>query len=72
MNASVLNIAFTLSSELFTEVGRMLILDILDNWIPASIVINLVTVAGCVNNVETESDTIFLDDYQRLGYVSYC
>lgn len=35
VNPGILNVALTLSSEFLAEVGRVLILDILDNWVPA-------------------------------------
>lgn len=53
MNASVLNISFTLSSKLLSKVCGVLIFDVLDNRIPASVVVDLITVAWGINNVES-------------------
>lgn len=36
VDARVLDIAFSLGGEFFAEVGRVLVLDILDNWVPAT------------------------------------
>jgi hypothetical protein len=35
VNPSILNVSFTLSCEFLSQVGGMLILDVLDNWVPA-------------------------------------
>lgn len=35
MDAGILNVAFSLSGEFFSEVGRMLVFDVFDNGIPA-------------------------------------
>lgn len=35
VDAGVLDIAFTLGGELFSQVGRVLVFDVFDDWIPA-------------------------------------
>ena len=40
----------------------MLVLDVLDNGVPAAVVVDKVTVAGCVNNVQAEAHTVLLDN----------
>lgn len=35
MNAGILNVAFSLSGQLLAKVGRMLILDVFNDWVPA-------------------------------------
>ena len=40
----------------------MLVLDVLDNWVPALFVVDLVAVAGRINNVHLKTDTILLND----------
>lgn len=40
----------------------MLVLDILDNWIPAALIVDQIAIAGSVDNVEAQTDAIFLDD----------
>jgi len=40
----------------------MLVLDVLDNGIPAAIVVDQVAVAGSVNNVQAQSHAILLND----------
>lgn len=62
VDAGVLDVAFTLGSELLTEICRVLVFDVLDNGIPATIVINLVTIARSVDNIKTQSDAILLND----------
>jgi hypothetical protein len=65
VNTCVLDVSVTLSGEFFPEVGRVLILDVLDNRIPAicqkrplnmnapSIVVDLVAISGCIDDIET-------------------
>lgn len=37
VHASILNVPFTLRSKLLPQVGRVLVLDVLDNWVPAGV-----------------------------------
>ena len=37
MNATVLDVALSLGGQFLSEIGRVLIFDIFDNWIPANI-----------------------------------
>jgi len=47
----------------------MLVLDIFDNWIPASIVVDLITIPRGINNVQPQTDSIFLNDVRdRLNF----
>lgn len=62
VDASVLDVALTLSSELLSQVGRVLVLDVLDDGVPASVVVDQVAVAGGVDNVQAQPDTVLLDD----------
>jgi hypothetical protein len=43
----------------------MLILDILDDWIPASVVIDLVTIARGINNVKPQTDSILFNNVRN-------
>jgi hypothetical protein len=62
VDTSVLNITFSLGGEFFAEIRRVLILDVLHDRVPASLVVDLVSIAGGVDDVETEPDTVLLDD----------
>lgn len=62
VDSSILQVALTLSGEFFTEVGRVLVLDVLDDGVPASLVVDQITVTGGIDNVQSESHTILLDD----------
>lgn len=53
MDASILNVSLTLSSELFAEIGGVLILDVLNDRIPTSVVIHLVTISGGINDIQS-------------------
>lgn len=97
VDAGILDVAFTLSSKLLAKVCGVLILDVLDNWVPASatsvpiysiqieceraselflglfvpaVVVDLVSVARCVDDVQAETHTVLLDDYSHV--VSHC
>lgn len=50
--ASILNVALSLSCKLLVKISTVLVLDVLDNWLPASIVVDQITETGCVHNVQ--------------------
>ena len=62
VNSRVLNVALTLSGELFPQVGAVLVFDVLDDGVPAAVVIDQVAVAGGVDDVEAEAHAILFDD----------
>jgi hypothetical protein len=62
VNPGVLEITFTLGSEFLAQICRVLVFDVLDNWVPAALVVDQIAVTGSVDNVETETHAIFLDD----------
>lgn len=65
VNTGILDISLSLGSELFPEVCRVLVLDILYDWVPASLVIDLVTVSRGINNIQSQADTVLLDDVRN-------
>lgn len=40
----------------------MLVLDIFDNWIPASVVVDLIAISRGINNVQAQTDSVLLDN----------
>lgn len=66
VDSRVLNVPFSLRRELFSQVGRVLVLDILDNGVPASVIVDLISVSRGIDNVQAQTDTILLD-YVRDG-----
>lgn len=52
VDAGVLNVSLTLGSELLAQVGGVLVLDVLDDRVPAAVVVDEVAVAGRVDDVE--------------------
>lgn len=62
VNPGVLNVAVALGREFLAQVCGVLILDVLDNGIPAAVVVHEIAVTGSVNNVEAESHAILLDN----------
>lgn len=66
VDAGILNVALTLGGELLAQVSGVLILDVFDNGIPAAVVVDEVSVARGIDDVESEADTILLDD-MRVG-----
>lgn len=65
VDASVLNVALTLGSELLSKVRGVLVLDILDDGVPAPVVVDQISIARSVNNVESKADAILLDDVRN-------
>jgi hypothetical protein len=62
VDTGVLNISLTLSRELLSEICGVLVLDVLDNWIPASVVVDLITITRGIDNIQPQTNTILLDD----------
>ena len=62
MDASVLNVALALRGELFAQVGAVLVLDVLDDGVPAAVVVDEVAVAGRVDDIETEAHAVLFND----------
>lgn len=56
------SLPLTLSSQFLPEVGRVLVLDVLDNGVPAAVVVDKVAIAGSVNNVQAQSDAVLLNN----------
>lgn len=65
MNAGILDVTLSLSGELLAEVGGVLVLDVLDDWVPASIVVYLVAVTRGIDNVQAESHTVLLNNVRN-------
>lgn len=88
MDPGVLDVAVTHSSKLLAKVCAVLVLNVLNDRIPASdgnailiarncveceenspvLVVDLVAIARCVDDVQTQADTIFGDDYTQFPY----
>jgi len=62
VDTGILNISLTLGCELLSEVCRVLVLDVLDDRIPAPIVIDLVTITWGIDDVQPQTNAIFLDN----------
>lgn len=62
VDARVLEVTFTLGGELLAEVGAVLVLDVLDDGVPAALVVDQVAVPGRVDDVEAQTHAVFLDD----------
>lgn len=62
VNTGILNISFSLGCKFLSEVCRVLIFNVLDNWIPASIIVDLISIAWGIDNVESQLYAVLLDD----------
>jgi len=51
VDTGILDVALSLGGQLLSKIGRVLVFDVFDNWIPASVVVDQVSVAGRVHNV---------------------
>lgn len=56
-----IDLPLTLRGQLLPEVGRVLVLDVLDNGVPAAVVVDKITVAGSVDNVQAETHAVLLN-----------
>ena len=62
VNTGVLDVALSLGGELLAQVSGVLILDVLDDGVPASVIVNEVAITGGIDNVESQADTVLLND----------
>ena len=69
VNPRVLDVLLPHSGELLPEVSRVLILDVFDDGIPASLVVDLISIARSVDDVETELDAVLGDDCEGTRWV---
>jgi len=62
VNSGVLDVAFSLRSKLLAQVGRVLVLDVFDDGVPATVIVNEITEARSINNVQAQTDAILFND----------
>lgn len=62
VDAGILDVAIALSGELLAQVGGVLVLDVLDDGVPASVVVDQVAISGSVDNVQAQTNTVLLND----------
>lgn len=65
VDAGVLQVSLTLGSELFAEVGAVLVLDVLDDGIPAALVVDEIAVAGGVDDIQSQPNAVLLNDVRH-------
>lgn len=65
VDAGVLNVSLTLRSQFLAQIRAVLVLDVLDDRVPAAVVVDEVAVAGGVNNVQSQTDAILLNDVRN-------
>lgn len=61
VDAGVLDVALPLRRELLAQVGRVLVLDVLHDRVPAALVVHQVAVTRRVHDVEPEPHAVLLD-----------
>jgi hypothetical protein len=62
VDAGILDITLSLGCKLLSKVCGVLVLDVLDDWVPASVVVDLISIARGVNNIQAQSNAILLND----------
>ena len=72
MDARVGNVAVAHGGELLAQVGAVLVLDVLDNRVPAVVVVHLVAVAGRVDDVQPQLDAVLDDDCAAVSVICAC
>lgn len=65
VDAGVGDEALAHGGKLLAEVRRVLVLDVLDDRLPAVVVVDEVAVAGRVNDVELEADAVLNDGFDQ-------
>lgn len=65
VDARVLDVPLTLGGEFLPQVRGVLVLDVLDDRIPAAVVVDQVAVAGGIDNVQPQTDAVLLDDVRN-------
>jgi hypothetical protein len=56
------HIPLTLSRQFLPEVSRVLVFDVLDDGVPAAVVVDKVAIARSVNNVQAQSHAVLLNN----------
>ena len=62
VDTGVLDVTFSLCCELLSQIRGVLILDILDDRVPAAVIVDQVTIAWRVDDVQSQTNTVLLDD----------
>lgn len=62
MNAGVLKVALTLSSEFLAQIGAVLVFDILDNGVPASFIVDQVAISRSIDDIQAQTHAVFFND----------
>src|SRR3569833_2396648 len=62
VDAGVGDVSLALGGELLAQVGRVLVLDVLDDGVPAPVVVDQVVFVCGVDDVQPEPDAVLLDD----------
>lgn len=65
VNTSILDVSLSLRCEFLSQIRGVLILDIFDDGIPAAVIVDQIAVARGVDNVESETNAVLLND---VGY----
>lgn len=62
VDAGILDVSLSLRGEFLPQVRRVLILDVLDNGVPAAVIVDQVAVARGVDDVESQTNAVLLDN----------
>lgn len=65
VNAGIRDVALALGGKLLAEVGGVLVLDVLDDRVPAPVVVDEVAISRGVDNVEAQTHAVLLDDVRH-------
>ena len=57
-----MDVALALRRELLSKIGGVLVFNVFDNGIPAAVVVDEITIAGRVDDIEPETNAVLLDD----------
>jgi hypothetical protein len=65
VDAGILDVALSLGGELLPQVCRVLVFDVLDDSIPAAVVVDQVAIPRSIDDVEPQSHTVLFDDVRN-------
>ena len=65
VDARVLDVTLSLGCELLSKIRGVLILDVLDDRVPAAVVVDQVAIAGGVDNVQSQTDAVLLNNVRH-------
>ena len=62
VDAGILDVSLTLSSQLLSQICAVLVLNVLDDRIPAAVIVDEIAIARSIDNVQAQAHAVLLND----------